>query len=120
MESNTINMEKKLNISLPGSHYNNAPVGFVGIKQEEFARIFFMYILKAQISKFVCRDHNGDDLSESFSSIRFWEIDYPGWEGMGIAMAYKKDKMRYFRFGEDDRWIKNENKFATQFARDNS
>lgn len=107
--------------SLAGSHYNWAPQGFREVTMDEFGRRFYMYILKPQCSKQIHRDAEGNQLKESFTSIRFWEIDYDGWENMGLAMASdNKNILRYFMFGEKIRWTKNENAFAAQFAGDNS
>jgi len=108
------------NESLSGSHYNVTPRGFKEITQAEFSRRFFMYILKPQCSKQIHEDADGNQLEEKFFQIRFWEISYPNWENMGVAMAEEKYTMRYFIFGERERWIKNENAFAAQFAGDNS
>ncbi len=84
--------------------------------------MFFMYIFLPPVLKQIVRDANGNEVRGRFDNVKLFEVNYDGWEGMGVAMEYnhKEDRMRYYRFGEGQRWQDNENAFCAQFAHDNS
>ncbi len=107
------------------SQYNTQPNGWTEITADLFAHYFFTYIFKPSESRQMHRDENGDKVDYK-GTAKLFEVRYPDWEGMGVAMRWEfeidfdKGRMAYYRYGEDDRWIERTRKFAAQFAGDNS
>jgi hypothetical protein len=101
--------------------YNTAPSHWMEINEAHFTRLFFLYIKKHPVHRQIIRDISGEDLSYTGSSCLF-ELAYKGCEGLGVAIAQSKDRdqLRFFKFGDMQRWHKFEQGFAAQFAGDNS
>lgn len=106
-------------------NYNEQPKGWKEISVSDFSRAIFCYIFKKHIMRQMHYDHEKNKIPYKGNTLLF-EVSYTDWENMGVAMRFEYDKdydkgqMKYFRFGEDERWEINERKFAAQFAGDNS
>lgn len=109
------------------SNYNTQPKGWKEISGGEFSLAFFSYIFKEPESRQMHYDHEGNKIPYN-GNTKLFEVAYSDWENMGVAMRweyeagkfYEDGQMKYFRFGEDERWAINESRFAAQFAGDNS
>jgi len=102
------------------SKYNERPLFWRQIKEEEFARFFFMYIIKAPESRQMHRDADGNKI-KYIGWVRLFETTYPGWEGLGVAIVWKPGEGLYFyKYGDPDIWEEKQRKFAAQFMGDNS
>lgn len=106
-----------------GSLYNTLPDHYREIDEHEFARAFFGYVKKEAESRQFC--YPAEEVAKIPVGLRhatLFEFWYQGWEGMGVAMAHDfwNKKIHYYKFGAEERWKKNEAKFAAQFAGDNS
>jgi len=108
-------------IKLIDTNYNEQPDHTKVISQHDFMHLFLMYIFKDCISKQVRRDWKGNVVMYTGDS-RWWEIQYDGWEGLGVGFSYdfSKKKPVYYRFGMDEQWDVKQQRFAAQFAGDNS
>jgi hypothetical protein len=104
-------------------HYNDAPEGLKEITLDEWQRGMFHYCLYQSDSKQVRGEQTFD--------LRLFDV--PNFENKKLGYAimndwFDKEKgknrpkniVRFCRYGTDADWIKFENRFASQFAHDNS
>lgn len=100
--------------------YNTQPEFWREVTDEEFAHAFFQYLFKPQESRQMFYDTEDKKLPSPVHQVRLFEIAYHGWEGLGVAIACIDKEIRFFKYGDPDRWKDNFNRFAAQFAGDNS
>lgn len=113
MVSNCLKMNK----------FNIFPDNWKEISNEEFTRIFFMY-LKDQIEfRQMMRFSNGEPASRriygNMFSISGTKTQFPE-DGLGVALFRDGYSCKFAKFGNDLDWSKFESDFAAQFRGDNS
>ena len=109
-------------------HYNELPIGFKIVNEEEFANRFFEYVISGLIYRQPFGEYKSKYLPENefYSAIKMFPLAYADCSeiGYGIASVYNqktlKSKILFFRFGYDERWQELQNKMSSQFAGDNS
>lgn len=115
-------LSKKEN-EIPKGHYNDAPEGLEVITLDEWQRGMFHYCL--------CQSDSKQVRGEQTFDLRLFDV--PNFENKKLGYAimndwFDKEKgknrpkniVRFCRYGTDADWIKFENRFAAQFATDNS
>jgi len=108
------------------THYNSAPEGLKEITQKDWVRGMFMYCIKEPENRQVRRD-------EDFGTCDLRLFPVPNFEDKPLGYAVMRDWfdnenktnreveiIRFCRYGRDDDWKAFENRFAAQFAGDNS
>lgn len=108
---------------IPEGSYNDAPEGLIEITLEEWQRGMFHYCLEKSDSKQV-RNNGTFDLRL---------FDVPNFENKKLGFAVMNDWfdaengknrpepiIRFCRYGLEEDWTKFRNRFAAQFAGDNS
>jgi len=87
--------------------YNNEclPPYWKQITNEEFAIDFFCFHCKQQKSKLFFYDENGEPLKQPFIFTKIWDIEYPTWEGLGLAICWHgNNDIRFYRYGDPKKW----------------
>lgn len=108
---------------IPEGNYNDAPEGLVEITLEEWQRGMFLYCIEKSDSKQVRGKQTFD--------LRLFDV--PNFENKKLGYAimddwFDKEKgknrperiIRFCRYGLEEEWTKFRNRFAAQFAGDNS
>lgn len=116
-------IEKSITNPIERGSYNDAPEGLVEISLDEWQRGMFHYCLEKSDSKQVRGEQTFD--------LRLFDV--PNFENKKLGYAimndwFDKEKgknrpkniVRFCRYGTDADWSKFENRFAAQFAGDNS
>lgn len=108
-------------------NYNNRPDGWQELTAREFAdHYYFHYCLKKAEYRQIKSDPN--NIMSGLLSARLYELEYASADGLGVAivndwLAARTDEtkvIRYYRFGDPEKWEKFRSRFASQFAHDNS
>lgn len=104
--------------------YNERPPFWREITDYEFGSIFFCYITKEKEFRQLFWDGNRRlTVEEGAGNNTFlFEISYKSWEGLGVAMQMdnRANKIRFFQYGDPEKWRIESARFAAQFAGDNS
>jgi hypothetical protein len=101
--------------------YNKEPEGWKEISEDDFKRLFFHYIYKKPEFRQIFYNQEKSSMGGVYDA-KLFEVEYDGWENMGVAIIddFKAKKMKFYKFGTEERWKKNEGRFSSQFAGDNS
>jgi len=111
---------------IPEGNYNDAPEGLKEISLEEWQRGMFLYCIEQSDSKQV----RGDKERGHFD-LRLFDVPNFDHKKLGFAVMHDwfdittgknrpKAITRFCRYGSDADWTSFENRFAAQFAGDNS
>jgi hypothetical protein len=104
------------------SEKNQLPKFWRQVTPEEFARVFFIYIFKKPEHRQIFEDADGNKLNKnSLLFVKVFECGYSTWTGLGVAMVWYGDNdIRYYKYGDPQRWKDEEHLFVCQFLGDNS
>lgn len=105
------------------NHYNSAPEGLQEISLQEWATGIFHYCIQEPTSRQVTGEH--------YYKLRLFPV--PNFENKPLGYALKtewrdqktgerlkEDRITFCRYGAEEDWKKFTNRFAAQFAGDNS
>jgi hypothetical protein len=105
-------------------HYNEAPEGLKEISLKEWQRGMFLYCLYQSDSKQVRRNGQTFDLRlfdvPNFNNDKIGYAIMNDWFDNETGRNRPENIVRFCRYGTDEQWKNFENKFAAQFAGDNS
>ncbi len=100
-------------------NFNTPPNHWQEISEKEFRHLFFMYIFKPHEYRQL---RYTDTLMGGLNNTKLYEIQYEGWEDLGVAIAddWKASKLKFYKFGNPELWSIRTAEFAQQFSGDNS
>lgn len=86
------------------------------IDEVEFTKLFFTYDFKDVKKEPILLDHNGEELVHPYVFLALWEIEYPAFEGLGIALAWmRENRVHYFKFGSSEKWNSEDGILISQY-----
>lgn len=101
------------------SKYNEFPVDWREISNEEFTRLFFGHVKEPIEFRQMNRLLNGEPASRMITANLFPILGF-GFKDLGIAIYEDSNQSKFAKFGSETDWRSFEGKFAAQFRGDNS
>lgn len=101
------------------SKFNQFPNNFKDISNAEFTRIFYHYQKEEPEYRQMIDRENRKIIAAWLFTIRGTRNEYPE-DGLGVALYRGGDETKFAIYGSEDDWKQFTQKFASQFAGDNS
>lgn len=103
--------------------FNLLPINWNEITNEEFTKIFFLYVKDPIEFRQIFYDQEGNRLNLYIRACLFSVAGTKrtfGEDGLGTVIFRDGDSCKFAKFGKDEDWSKFESDFAAQFRGDNS
>ncbi len=86
-------------------------------KEYEEMTDFFIYKTKQENR---AAFYDNEDIKAGLADVKIWWVRKEAGLGFALKRDWKAEKMRWYRLGKDEDWLKFKRGFAAQFRGDNS